>query len=79
MESHYILEDSVTSNSLRELIVNFTNNNLSRSYKSITNLLDKSNAMIEKEKYKNSSKIFLEELNSITFLPTIMKEYKVSV
>lgn len=78
MESHYILEGSVNSFSLRELILNFTNNNLSRSFKSITNLKDQSNILIEKEKNKNSSKILLEELNSITFLPTVMKENKVT-
>lgn len=78
MESHYILKDNVNSNSLRELLLNFTNNNLSRSYKSVTNLKVKSNVMVENGKNKNSTKILLEELNSVSFLPTVMKENKVS-
>lgn len=77
MESHYILEEPVNGLSLRELIANFTNDNLSRSFKSITSFKNKSISAIGKKKIKNSSIIYLPELDSSSFLPTVMKNNKV--
>lgn len=79
MESHYVMEEPVNGYSLRELITNFTDDKLSRSFKSITSLKNKSTPMSGKTKINNSSRLILQELDSSSFLPTVMENNKVIV
>lgn len=76
MESHYILEEPVNGHSLREFILNFTSNKLSRSFKSKTTLNSNRNVQ-HSIKIKNTNKMVLMELNSTSFLSTILEKNKV--
>lgn len=76
MESHFILTESVNGHSLRDFILNFTNNKLSRSFKSINDLSEKSSLIVSKRKNENNN-VILEELDTNSFLPTVMKKNKV--
>ncbi|XP_057651528.1 thioredoxin domain-containing protein 11 [Diorhabda carinulata] len=70
MESHYILEQPITSDSLKEFISNFSKNHLNRSFSSATTL---SSASFQKKK-ENESRIVVEELDTNTFLPTVLQD-----
>lgn len=69
MESHYILEQPITSNSIRDFISNFTKNHLNRSFSSAITV-----SPSFQTKKENDSHIIVEELDTNTFLPTVLQE-----
>lgn len=78
METHYILNKPINSYNIRKFIYNFTTNNLQRSFKSIKSIKSKkthdytTNNLIE----CNRKEFSIKELNSKTFLPTILQKNK---
>lgn len=82
-ESHYILEKPINSKNIRNFIKKFTTKDLDRSFKSLTSIKSKNTHSYAKQKSKNSNKsddrIIIDELNSKTFLPTILQENKAVV
>nr|XP_023016686.1 thioredoxin domain-containing protein 11 [Leptinotarsa decemlineata] len=75
MESHYILQEPINGVSVREFILNFTKNYLNRSFESdITLNLTSTMHPIYKNPKQEKSKIVLNELNTHTFLPSVLKE-----
>lgn len=71
MESHYIMEQPVNAQTLRQFIMNFTNDKLSRSKKS-SNMLKKKLGTL-----KGPGNVVVKELDSSSFLPMVMKKNKV--
>lgn len=79
MESHYVLQESLNDYTLREFIYNFTNNNLARSFNSLASVKHPETHVYPYQKdcfKKYSSELCSFELNTQTFLPTIMQEGK---
>lgn len=72
MESHYILEQPINSQSLREFILNYTKNHLNRSFNSIATL----SASSEPVKSENMTQVLIKELDTSTFLPTVLQNDK---
>ncbi|KAJ8965120.1 hypothetical protein NQ314_004345 [Rhamnusium bicolor] len=80
MESHYILKSPVNSITVREFIQNFTKNQLPRSLDSTSTLMMKDTQnFVPKNKIRDRTKIFIEELDTNSFLPTILQEKAIIV
>ncbi|KAG5866351.1 hypothetical protein JTB14_004130 [Gonioctena quinquepunctata] len=74
MESHYILREPINSISVKEFILNFTRNNLNRSFDSdITINLTSISHPIQSQR-QDKSKIVIDELDTNSFLSTVLKE-----
>ncbi|CAH0563678.1 unnamed protein product [Brassicogethes aeneus] len=80
MESHYVMRDTVTTESLRNFIVNFTKNYLTRSQRSISGVDSKNTHKFENNlkscDSKQNKNVCVRELTSETFLPTILAKNK---
>lgn len=80
MESHYIMQGPINTLTLSEFIQKFTNNQLSRSLNSVTTLKNVQNLAHRNKKRQqdDKTKVFIEELGTNSFLPTVLQEDKVS-
>lgn len=78
MESHYIMEGPMNGLTIRRFIQNFTNNQLPRALDSSSTLRMKDTPNIVLNKVKDKTKISIEEINTNSFLPTVLQQDKVS-
>lgn len=77
METHHIMTEPIDEQSLSQFIRDFTNNSLRRATESITTIKSKyTHANPPKDKLETD--IGISEVNSVSFLPTIMQPNKVS-
>lgn len=81
MESHYILQGPINTLTLSDFILKFTNNRLSRSLNSVTTLKSAQNLAHKNkiDKPEDKQKVFIEELKTGSFLPTVLQEDKVGI
>lgn len=77
MESHYILNDPVNTFSLMEFIANFSSSQLSRSLESVSSLNLTGEIEISQTKTENSSELIIEELDTNSFLSTVLQDNQV--
>lgn len=81
MESHYILQGPINTLTLSDFILKFTNNRLSRSLNSVTTLKSAQNLSHKTKigKPEDKEKVFIKELKTGSFLPTVLQEDKAVV
>lgn len=77
METHHIMAEPIDEQSLSQFIRNFTNNSLQRATESITTIKSK-HTHVYPLRDKSETDIGISEVNSVSFLPTIMQPNKVS-
>ncbi|CAG9856574.1 unnamed protein product [Phyllotreta striolata] len=70
LESHFVLQQSINRESLKEFILNYTESQLNRSFDSMSTL------SAPPEQAENKSKVFVKELNTDTFLSTVLRNDK---
>ncbi|XP_050498797.1 thioredoxin domain-containing protein 11 isoform X1 [Diabrotica virgifera virgifera] len=74
MESHYVLRNPITSESIKEVILNLTKNHLNRSFSSSATLIPPSQPKVQVK-----TEVVVAELYTDTFLPTILEKDKTVV
>lgn len=76
MESHYVLGEAVTDASIREFIQDFSRNKLKRALLNSSQKYNYTHTYIPNISGKNHIRI--TELDSVTYLPTVMKRNTVN-
>ncbi|KAJ8979979.1 hypothetical protein NQ317_013728 [Molorchus minor] len=78
MESSHVLQASINSINVRKFIKNFTKSQLTRSLDSYSLVINstKRNSVLRDKSTKLKEFVFVEELNTKTFLPTVLQSNK---